>query len=267
MKLLLGLVHNHDAKRYSQIRPALDKLKEELSSDWDIEIFEIAEEPEIVPHSTPMTMFRMVWYWKINREWMRYRLLAPRNIFLDIAVLIRRLVLTYIHRIAENKRSVVQTFVADKHIRAWNELLERKGDFLICFEDDAVFTSNSISDLKRLLKEIKKYSNKHVYLDFAGGCTPEYLRLENLELKSDNFRKYYKKPATNTVCSYMINSKSAKTFLLTILVYPRLRLLAGDWLLNKLFIMTALKNNYYCYHADPHIFRHGSTTGIYESSI
>jgi len=267
MKLCLGLIHNHDAKRYRRIRPALDKLKEELSSDWDVEIFEIADQPEIVVHNMLMTMFIRGLYWKINREWIKYKLLKPRNIFLDIVVLIGRLILILIHRTKENKKNIIYTFIADKHIRVWNELLERKGNFLICFEDDAVFTSTSIPNLKRFLKGIKKYNNKHIYLDFAGGCSWEELKLDKLETRSDKFRKFYSKPVSNTVCCYLINRKTAKIFLQNLLKYPWLRLLAGDWLINKLFIMTESKNNYYCYHADPHIFRHGSTTGIYESSI
>lgn len=267
MKLCLGLIHNYDAERYNWIRPELDKLKDALSGSWDVEIFEIAKQPKIVRHSIPMAIFSMCLYWKINREWMRYRLLKPRNIFFDTAALIRHLVLTYIYRNTEIERSVIYAFISDKHIRAWNELLEREGDFLICFEDDAVFTAESISSLQRLLNPLRQERNKPIYLDFAGGCSPEELKIDKLETRSDKFRKFYRKPVTNTVCSYLISQKTAKIFLQNLLRYPWLRLLAGDWLINKLFIMTASRNKYYCYHTHPHIFRHGSTTGFFKSLI
>ena len=40
--------------------------------------------------------------------------------------------------------SSIETVVTDKHIRAWSAFLETGRDFLIFFEDDAVFNDDSV---------------------------------------------------------------------------------------------------------------------------
>lgn len=265
IKLCIALIHNNNQERNSHIRPRLEKLKKDFSHNFETEIFEISEEPEVVPNNTFITLLTKSYYWKINREWTKYRKLNPRMFFLDLVFLARILILTFIHRKRENIRCVNDLFVTDKHVRAWNNFLEKEADFLICFEDDAVFQSNSILKLKILIKDIKKYKNKPVYLDFAGGCDLKTLRVDKLEFKQDKSRRYYMKPVTNTVCSYLISRPAAQIISSSLLKNPWLRLIAPDWLLNKIFILTSAKYTYVCYHAYPHIFKHGSATGDYQS--
>lgn len=265
IKLCIALIHNENKYRNSYIRPRLNTLKKELSNDFETEIFEISKEPEVIPNGTFITLLTKFYYWKISREWIRYRELSPRIIFLDVVALIRLLILTFIHRKRENTRCVNDLFVTDKHVRAWNNFLEKEADFLICFEDDAVFHKDSISKLKTFLREIKKNKNKPIYLDFAGGCDFKTLGVDKLEFKRDKYHRYYRKPVTNTVCSYMLSRPSAQIISLSLLKHPWLRLIAPDWLLNKIFILTLIKYTYICYHAYPTIFNHGSITGDYPS--
>lgn len=263
-KICIALIHNRDPKRYKVIRPNLSKLKKELSSNFIIEFFEIAQQPEVIPHKIFMTMFRKTLYWKLNREWVSYRLYKPRNIIFDIFVLIVRLASVYINKKRENRRSVIDTFVSDKHIRAWNLLLERDADLLICFEDDAIFKPTSIQNIKELLQNMNNI-NKPLYVDFAGGCSPEELRFEKLQLKKDKMGIYYRKPTTNTGCAYMANKLMVEILFLNLQKYPWIRLIAFDWLLNKVFMLTQSQHDYVCYHTYPSIISHGSVTGSHVS--
>lgn len=265
IKILVALIHNNNKSRNEYIWPKLRKLKRELSKDVQIQIVEVSKEPQVVPNNTFKTLIIKLSYWKIEREWVRYRELSPRPFFLDIAAAIRLLVLTFIHRKRENVRTVNDSFVTDKHIRAWNNFFEMEYDFLICFEDDAVFHNDTIQVLKIFLRQIRNIKTDPVYLDFGGGCDYKTLGIDKLEYKRDKYRRYYRKPSTNTVCAYMISRISVEAVLQYLLKHPQLRLIAPDWLLNKFFIDSFTKYKHICYHAAPSIFNHGSITGVYPS--
>lgn len=265
MKLCIALIHNNNKERCKHIRPSLERLKDKLSVGFNVEFFEIYKQPDVAQHKTLVTLIKKVFLWRINRKWKEYKDLKPRNIFLDMVILIRRIILTYVDRKRENKWSIIQSFVTGKHIRAWERFLEKEADFLICFEDDAAFKKDSISKLMHFLQEIRRHKNKPIYLDLAGGCDSNTLEAKKLELSNDKLRKYFRKPVTNTACAYLINHLSAEIFLKNILEYPWLRLISIDWVLNKLFILTVCKYTYYCYHANPPIFDHGSQTSYYLS--
>jgi hypothetical protein len=265
IKILIALIHNNNKTRNEYIWPKLRELKRELSKDVQIQIIEVSKEPQVLPNNTLTTLVIKLSYWKIEREWVRYRELRPRSFVLDIAAAIRLLVLTFIHRKRENIRTVNDSFVTDKHIRAWNVFFEMEYDFLICFEDDAVFHNNSIQILKIFLREIQKNKKNPVYLDLGGGCDYKTLGMDKLEYKRDKYRRYYRKPGTNTVCAYMISRISVQAVLQYLLRHPQLRLIAPDWLLIKFFIDSFTKYKHICYHAAPSIFSHGSITGVYPS--
>jgi len=264
IRICIGLIHN-DKKRYKYIRPLLGWLKQSLSDRFDIELIEVGEQPEEVGHPISMAVARKFLLWRLNRDWIRYKRMKPRNILLDLLILARRLILTVINRGEECRRSAIDSYVTDKHIRIWGQFLETKADFLICFEDDVVFKEDSVSRLKLFLKGITDYKGEPVYLDLAGGCSPDVLKVTSLEYKKDKNRKYYKKPVTNTACCYMISRPAVKIFFYNLLKSPGLRLISIDWLLNKLFILSIPQHKYLCYHADPPIFAHGSVSGSYSS--
>lgn len=265
LKVCLALIHNNDINRYRYIRSELDNLKKGLSRKFDVKIIEVKEQPEIENHSLGMTLKRKVFLWKLNREWVKYKKMGPRNIFLDLVVLIRRLILTFINRSKESRRSVVDSYVTGKHLRAWEQFWEMEFDFLICFEDDAVFKKDSVKRLKSFFRGLQANKEKVAYFDLAGGLSPDVLKVENLKYKKTNGRVYYKKPVTNTGCVYMFNRTSVKIFFFYLLKNPMLRLIGADWLLNKLFILSTPKYKYLCYHANPPVFSHGSATGSYTS--
>lgn len=263
IKIVLALIHRKD-ERYEYIHPQLLKLNNFLSKSFQVTLMEYSEQPEVVPHTLFMGLRRKYWLWILNREWIRYRNMIPRNIFLDALVLVRRLAITTLQKKKELARCATDSYVTDKHIRAWGDFLESGSDFLICFEDDAVFKKDSAQRLEKVLKNISSDKDKRVYLDFAGGCTSDELKVKKLELKKVADRVFYKKPVTNTGCSYLVSRGSVKNFFYYLLRNPELRYISVDWLLNKLFI-TSAKSKYICYHMNPTIFDHGSQVGSYKS--
>lgn len=155
--------------------------------------------------------------------------------------------------------------VTDKHIRAWAAFLDAGGDFLICFEDDAVFKEDSIQRVADLLGTLAhKDPSSLVYVDLAGGCRLEELRIDKLESRRDASFRYYCKPVTNTACAYLLSRPLVAHFHDTLTRRPWLRLIGVDWMMNKLLMLIEKGGiQCHCMHADPTIFKHGSTTGEY----
>lgn len=265
IKISIILIHNNNRERYNYISPQIDRFKKELLSDFEIDFSEISKQPEIVPNKTFQTIYKKYLLWKISREWTKYLLHKPRIFFLDLLFLLGHIAKTLKNRKLENWRSGIDMIVTDKHIRAWNNFLENETDLLMCFEDDAIFNDTSVTDFKKILRGINKFNNKLIYLNFTSGCSPEELKFEKIELKKESGRTFYSRPVTNTGCCYMINRKLASVVLLYLLKNPELRLLTLDWLVNKIFILTYQEYKYYCYHAEPSIFEHGSIKGNYKS--
>lgn len=266
MKLMISLIHNNDEARLRQIIPFLNQLKANLPSGFQAELIEISKQPEIIAYPLWLTLLTKCFYWQINRQWQSYKLIKPRNIILDLVILLRRLILTSLHQNYENRRLAVYAILTNKHLEVWNYFFNSDADFLISFEDDAVFKRDSITTFKKFLKEVK-LKDKPVYLDLGGGNPPEVNKVDTLEIKSDELHKYYKKPVTNTACCYLINKKTAAIFIDSLIRRPWLRLLGVDWLMNELFILSVPKHKYFCFHASPSIFKHGSIDGTFQTSI
>lgn len=267
IRLLFVLIHNQDKGRYEKIRPNLDLLKENLAPKFIVEIIEIVKQPQAIPHPLILTLLRKSIYWKLNREWEKYKGFNTRNIFFDFGILLARLMAVLKNRKRENQRGVIETFLVDKHIKAWNYFLENNHDFLVVFEDDVIFKKDSIHKFRKTLNKLIKNINKLIYVDLAGGNGPEINRVDKLQIKADTLGKYYKKPVTNTACCYLINQSTVEIFSMYLLKNPWLRFVGGDWLMNKIFIMTESRYKYFCLHTDPAIFNHGSVNGVFESSI
>lgn len=160
--------------------------------------------------------------------------------------------------------------LTDKHIRAWATFLDTDADFLLCFEDDAVFKDDSVQRLAGLLDRLVR-KNPHgshlVYVDLAGGLSREALRVDELQTGKDDSFRYYRKPVTNTTCVYLMSRSLVSVFHEMLTRRPWLRVIGIDWMINALFMLMEKANlQCECMHADPTIFRHGSVTGEYMSS-
>lgn len=261
LKICLALIHNQDTQRLSYIRPKLKILSKELSSKFEVEIFEVFQQPQIKSMAKYLNLTVRYIYWRINREFEDYKKNKSRNIIFDFLILIARFFLS-----RQDQRYVIEAYIADKHIRAWSHFLERNSQFLICFEDDVIFKRDSISRIKKLLLNTKIDSrNKLLYIDLAGGNNMEIMNAKMIEQKRDSLGIHFKKPITNTACCYLINKNTGRIFIEKVFKNPWLRLICADWMMNKVFISSVNKEKYFCLHTYPSIFSHGSITGNYSS--
>jgi len=240
----LVLIHNNVAKRYNYIRPALDQLCVYLSPKYTTIIIEPSFRPEIVPHSTFITFRRDIMYWWLNREWSRYRLLKVRPLLLDLLSFLKNSLNKYMSRMGragltgKRRNSFRETVLAENHIEAWSAFLAVGADFMICFEDDTIFKEDSSQRVIELLENLSRRSpDSPVYVDLAGGCKLEALKIDNLEIGRDSSFRFYSKPVTNTTCCYLMNRPLANFFIEMVAKKPQLRLIGADWLMNKLFML------------------------------
>jgi hypothetical protein len=272
--IYMALIHNKEAQRYEYIRPKLEQLCIHLSQNYSATIIEVSSQPQIKPHSILITLLRDIIYSGLTREWRRYCLLNVRFLPLEICYFLMKSIKKYVF--VRGRRSVldrrmrnsfIDTVLTDKHIRVWNQFLESGADFLICFEDDAIFKDNSSEKVSELLDNLyKKNSENLIYADLAGGFDYRKLKIDKLEIRRDAAFRHYSKPISNTTCSYLINRPLVEIFVEMVVRNPWLRLIGPDWLLNQLFILVS--NNGHkciCLHASPTIFTHGSFIGEYAS--
>lgn len=266
-KILIGLIHNYDKKRYPYIRKNLLNLKKELKKNYIVDYTEVAAQSQIKPLKFTNTILRKIQIWELSRQFTQYRRYSPRNILLDLLILLHRFFKVYRSKDWETKRAAIDITVTDKHLRLWNLFLEKKFDFLICFEDDVVFNKNSISKLTSYLNNLTTHSKTPVYLNLGGGYPVSMMGDKKIFLKEVGGKRFHKKPTTNTAACYLINNLSAGIFMQILVQNPNLRFFAIDHLLNKLFIKSTPDNKFYSYHAIPPIFVHGSIEGKYKSWI
>jgi hypothetical protein len=266
----LALIHNQDTERNAYIQPLLNDLRIRLLENFSAIEIQVASQPEIKPHTLRMALLRDAMYYALDRQWCRYRNIRPQKLPSQARSFLSKSREKYSR--AQNgwrRSSTIETIVTDKHVRAWSTFLETRSDFLICFEDDAIFKGDSVPRLTDLLNKLfEESADMPIYVDLAGGCELEQLRIGKLETGHEASFRHYNKPVTNTACVYLMSRSLVKTFYEMITSRPWLRLIGADWMMNKLFMQMA--NDQIacrCMHADPTIFHHGTTTGKYVSSI
>ena len=271
ISVCLALIHNNNITRNAYIRPEMEKLLKGLESHISGNKIEVSFQPEIVLHSVPMAFMRDIIYRKLGCEWHRYRQLKPRRLR-DIIGFLKSSYFKYIvgrNEICKQwrKNSAIEMMVTEKHIRAWGAFLDTDADFLICFEDDAIFKDESVHKINGLLNKLDEdYPEMPCYIDLGGGCKLSDLMIGGLENSQDESYRYYSKPVTNTACAYLMSRPLVTTFHAIITRKPWLRLIGIDWMMNSLFLsMENEEKKCICMHADPTILKHGTTTGEYVS--
>lgn len=272
VSLLVALIHNNNPERNAHIRPQLEKLLHSLEPFIDSKKIEVSFQTELQPHGTAMAFTRDVMYRHLDRRWHLYRLLKPLTLLRDFVGFVKGAFIKYV--VERNsigafwrRNSAIEVIVTEKHVRAWGRFLDSGADFLLCFEDDAVFKDDSVQRIKDLLGILSQRNpGTRIYVDLAGGCKLDELKIVNLETGQDASFKHYSKPVTNTACGYLMNRQLAVAFHSILTRRPWLRLIGIDWMMNSLFIQMAndgMKCD--CMHAVPTIFKHGTTTGEYVS--
>jgi hypothetical protein len=273
-KILISLIHNNDDERLSIIRPQIENLISQLNKKSNVVFLEMSEQPVFSSINLFTAILRDIMFWRLDRDWKRYREIR-NNIFLyDLFLLIFKIIKKYIFQIYSYKKiiktSSIEIFVTDKHIRSFLGAFEDKYDYLLIFEDDAIFKDNSVNRLLDLFEDLED-QNKPLYIDLAGGFSFAELRVDRLNLLEDSGFIHFSKPVTNTACCYLINRKQIEIFNLYIMKNPVLRYLSIDCLMNRLFILQYESTKRgeggvtFCYHSIPSIFGHGSMIGKFKS--
>ena len=162
-------------------------------------------------------------------------------------------------------QSATEISVTDKHIRLWDQFLDSSADFLVCFEDDALFKPESADLLRLLIRELAaSYSQTPCYIDLASGMPVPMLCVDNLLSDQDSRYRYYRKPVTNCACVYLMNRPLVERLHGILIKKPWLRLFTPDWLLQVLFVrLRGEAMQTHCRHACPPFFDHGSAMGHY----
>ena len=266
--LLIALIHNNNITRLEKARPSINQLIQSLYRKFDIEYTELHYQPDRQQHSLITAFCREFYNNILAVEWANYRLLND-NKMMFWARTIKCFVTKYIFspklRRQWQKSSIIEQYVTAKHIRAWELFVQANFDYLLIFEDDVHFTSSSISEFNNCIVDlIENEDNNFIYIDLAGGCKSDELKIDKLLVSKTDYLNVYNKPVTNTACCYLIDSKLARYFVNEVAVKPLLRMIGVDWLMNKLFInLVKQHQSCACFHANPTIFEHGSVTGIY----
>ena len=264
--IALALIHNNNEERNARIRPSLSKLTAECEFISSL-VIDISYQSAVYPHSNRMAFTKDAMYKNLSRKWRRYRLDSTTWLPRDILRFTKKSIRRYIFdkkkdRETWKKLSPIEVAVTDKHIRAWSAFLDTDADYLLCFEDDAVFKQDSIPRLADLNDILDQHKNDRIYIDLAGGCSQAALKISKLEINHDGVFRHYSKPATNSACVYLMSRSVVQQFNGILAQKPWLRLMAVDLMMNQLFtIMEHYGIKTKCMHADPTIFNHGSTTG------
>lgn len=264
MRYRIALIHNQDKGRLDHIRPAIQKLADR----WAGEVIEIFEQPPVRPHSRLFTFWRALCFRRADDMWRDYRQLKPKRWHSRVvshAKLINKLALRTVHKRNERRASAIEMIVSGKHIEAWRRFAAQGGDFLLVFEDDAVFKPQSIEGFDRVRAWLEgRRPGGDFYMDIAGGLTQEDLQLSAIpQERLDGFIQF-SKPVTNTACGYILSAHTAASFCAILDNRPWFRLLGIDWLINMLMVeRLRMGSTFTCLHAVPPIVEHGSLTGAY----
>lgn len=274
VRVLIALIHNNNMERNAYVRPQLEKMVHGLNPFIAAKKIEISFQPELKAHGTAMAFMRDLMYRKLDREWHRYRLVKPLTLLRDFVGFLKGSLIKYVieyDKIGKpwKTTSAIEVLVTDKHVRAWGAFLDTRADFLLCFEDDVIFKGDSVQRINELFGALRRRNlGAPIYVDLAGGCKLDELRIDNLASSQDAYFRHYSKPVTNTACAYLVSRDLVAAFHSILTRRPWLRLIGADWMMNSLFVR--LDNDgveCVCMHAAPTIFEHGTATGEYVSSI
>jgi hypothetical protein len=263
IKIGIGFVHNNNALRNPIVLNNLKLLESKLTEVCDVEFVEASYQPQIQKYTMFLALKRSFLNWNLSRYWSKYLEINKDFLvsFIYFFMSISSTLLKKNIRLKEN--SFVEMAVTNKHIMLWMNLI-KDNDFIIIFEDDAVFKENSIDRLNALITQLIENNGKtYLYVDLAGGFDLDKLGVEHLAVNRESDKVFFKKMVTNTACSYALNKSTTEFFIMNILSNPNYRYFSVDWMINALFLeMEANKvESITCIHTIPSIFNHGSVMG------
>lgn len=261
--VLVGIMHNGDAKRLQETKGALSKF---FGAELDQSlVLTFESQPEFVPPKRFFAMKRLIYVFTIefmNQE----RIKTPKiRYLLLLALFLVDLLRLFGPSWAKTQRRIYsESALTEKHISAMAGLSQSDCDFLLAVEDDIYFSEDSSLDLHSTKGVLRTAGTRTVYLSLAVAFSLKQLGVQKISNEKDEHLIELSAGIANTTAAYMINRKFAQEALELIRSNPRFRLLPADWLLTEL---QRHMQNHLCLHAKVGPFINGSLFGLTGSEI
>ncbi|MCX8029141.1 MAG: glycosyltransferase family 25 protein [Brevinematales bacterium] len=259
----IGFIHNNDDRRNKLSLPKILELVNFLKEYYEVKFLPVSFQPDVNSDHGFM--------WHLKREFVMWRYQISLHKYLKIRLPVLKsfnFLLTRLFNLLKmglsrfSKVANFEIILTDKHVRLWSILAE-DNDYIIVFEDDAMMDKDSIYKIKDMIEFlrdcVRDTDDKIIYVDLANGIELSKLKIDKLVIKRDGDKIFFDRILSNTTCSYMLSSKTVKTFTNMLLENPSIRLLPIDRIIDTLGRLSLVKGYpTLCIHADPSIVLHGS---------
>ncbi len=261
--VLVGIMHNGDAKRLQETKGALSKFfGPELDQSF---VLTFESQPEFVPPKRLFALIRLMYVFSIEFK-NQARIKTPKIRYLRLLALF----LIDVMRLfgpswAKTQRRIYsESALTEKHISAMMDLSQSDCDILLTVEDDIYFSEDSGLDLQLTKGVLRSAGDRTVYLSLSVAFSFRQLGVGKISNDKDGHFTELSAGIANTTAAYIINRKFAEEALELIRSNPRFRWLPADWLFTE--VQRHLKNHL-CLHAKAGPFINGSLFGLTRSEI
>ena len=210
--------------------------------------------------------------WTLERQWRRYLGLSSsvRNVLATAGEFLWRLRVASQEDFRNRAWRIrqVEVAVSRKHQEAWACFQASDHLFALIVESDATWTPDSNPGISAIAERLP--IDSPVYVNLAGGLGALELSIAHLRNFSSEAHvpgfTCYRSPVTNTSCAYIINRSMAGLLLEQCRASPEVAALGIDWIVNATFLTAHEKGvEIQCWHAEPPVLLHGSTSGVTKS--
>lgn len=271
LRIRVFLIHHDVSERVEAVRPTVDVVVDALRPFGKVEATEVRRQPPFAPPATRVVAARYVRQWRLERRWAAY-LGVGRRWFLSTGLLALRLIqliTSSSHGAAAKRRAFIELALTSKHELIWKLAAEDGIDLMLVLEDDARALAESIERIRTVVKlAAEEGCLSDVYVDLAGGVSRRAIRLDRFTETYTDGIVTVRRPGTTTACAYLAGSSVINLLADMAVLDPSASRLPADWLINQAFMSNRQQvPSLTCWHADPPLIAHGSTTGIVKSSI
>jgi hypothetical protein len=277
MKVTISLIHNFNETRNEVMNQTVTTLLSEVIDEVDFDIARVGWQPQRINLSLSLTLRRAqqnaITGFLFTKYCKKFSTLESiKSTIRGGTIFVYYLMRDFWLYFRGNKASGRHHQLTQKHLRAWNQLVDSESEFLMVLEDDAVLLESGEFRMKQLISSLSNSnSNQPLLVQISSGFSFEHLKVDHLLLNEFN-SNYVKmtRPFINSTAGYIINRKLAENFLDSVSNNPIVLLNNADFLINRLLMMKyfELKNkNIICFHLSTPIVDNASLSGKYESSI
>ena len=277
MKVTISLIHNFNETRNEVMNQTVTTLLSEVIDEVDFDIARVGWQPQRINLSLSLTLRRAqqnaITGFLFTKYCKKFSTLESiKSTIRGGTIFVYYLMRDFWLYFRGNKASGRHHQLTQKHLRAWNQLVDSESEFLMVLEDDAVLLESGEFRIKQMISSLSNTnSNQPLLVQISSGFSFEHLKVDHLLLNEFN-SNYVKmtRPFINSTAGYIINRKLAENFLDSVSNNPIVLLNNADFLINRLLMMKyfELKNkNIICFHLSTPIVDNASLSGKYESSI